>query len=262
MSGALPGGATSVPTRETLAWLRGVLPAGAARVLEVGCGAGELAAALIADGCRVVALDADPEAVAAARGRGVPARRARFPAFDPGPDEAPFDAVVLARVLHHVDDLDGVCARAVELLAPGGVVLVEDFAWEDVDRATACWLYDLLQLADALGALPAGEWDLTADPLAAWRARNTSEHALHTGGAMLAALGRRLDLERVQGVPYAYRWLARFYAEDPRGQAVAAAALAQERDLLREGAIVPIGLRVVARRRGPRAQNSAIEPGL
>lgn len=262
MSTGAPGGALSLPTRETLAWLRGVLPPGAPRVLEIGCGPGELAAALVEAGARVIAIDEAEDAVASARSRGLDARRASFPAFEPRPGEAPFDAIVLARVLHHVADLAGVCARLAELVAPGGVVLVEDFAWEDVDHATASWLYDLLQLADALGALPKGEWDLVSDPLCAWRARNTREHALHPGGEMLAALGRHLDLERVQGVPYAYRWLARFYAHDPRGQAVAAAILTQEQDLLREGAIVPIGMRVVARRRSGRAQKSAIEPGL
>jgi hypothetical protein len=168
----------------------------------------------------------------------------------------------MVRVLHHVDALEEVCARAAQLLVPGGALLVEDFAWEDVDRATASWLYDLLRLADARGVLPAGEWDLERDPLAAWRLRNTREHALHPGGALLAALAARLDLERVESVPYAYRWLARFHADDPRGQELAAAVLAQERELIHAGAIVGIGLRVVARRRGPRPQNKAIEPGL
>jgi SAM-dependent methyltransferase len=231
-------------------------------VLEVGCGAGELAAALAREGCEVLALDADPGAVEAARGRGVRARLARFPDFEPDPGQAPFDAMLMVRVLHHVAALEPVCARAAQLLAPGGLLLLEDFAWEDVDRATACWLYDLLRMADARGVLPAGEWDLEREPLAAWQLRNTREHALHPGGAMLAALGGLLDLERVESVPYAYRWLARFHADDPRGQELAAAVLAQERELIQAGAIVGIGLRVVARRRGPRPQNSAIEPGL
>ena len=44
------------------------------RVLEVGCGRGELAARLVGHGVDVVALDRSEEMVAIARGRGVDAR--------------------------------------------------------------------------------------------------------------------------------------------------------------------------------------------
>ncbi len=95
LEGCLPA---EVATRETLHFVRAHLSGGAQHLLEVGCGNGALAAALQADGHTLVALDADAEAVAEARRRGVDARHAAWPDFE----NAPFDAVLFTRSLHHL----------------------------------------------------------------------------------------------------------------------------------------------------------------
>ena len=64
-----------------------------ARLLEVGCGDGELAAALQRAGHRVVAIDSDAESEVRARTRGVDARHADFGDRNvalPGVDAVPF----------------------------------------------------------------------------------------------------------------------------------------------------------------------------
>ncbi len=218
-------------------------------VLDVGCGNGEIAAGLARAGRRVVAIDSSARAVGRARERGVSAREACFPAFEPAPGEAPFDAVLFSRSLHHIDDLPGSCARAAELLAPDGTVLVEDFAWELVDRPTAVWFYGQLRLVQALGLPLAEEWDLESEPLAAWRHRNEVEKQLHRGESMLAELDRHLAIESRTGIPHAYRWIARGLEDDPRGPEVAAAAHRLERELIEARAIVLLGMRIVARKR-------------
>ncbi len=246
---AAAASAVEVATRETLAWLARVLPAGRVRLLDVGCGGGEIAAGLAREGRQVVAIDASAKAVARAQERGVPAREACFPAFEPAPGEAPFEAVLFSRSLHHVDDLPGVCARAAQLLAPGGTVLVEDFAWELVDRPTAVWFYGQLRLVQALGLPLADEWDLEGEPLTAWRHRNEVEKQLHRGESMLSELAEHLAIESRAGISHAYRWVARGLEGDPRGYPVASAALRLERELIESGAIVPLGFRLIARRK-------------
>lgn len=103
-------------TAETLAFVRRFVPVGA-RILEIGCGDGELAFHLGA-----VAIDSSADAVAAAVARGVDARVATWPCDVPGT----FDAVLFTRSLHHIAPLDEAVARV-----PAPLLLIEDFSFAD-----------------------------------------------------------------------------------------------------------------------------------
>lgn len=95
--------------------------AGADRVLDVGCGEGQVAR-LAADGgaTRVVGLDASAAQIGEAR------RRGGGPAYVQGSATALpvrsgwWDAVVACLVLEHVDDLDGALDEVARALRPGG----------------------------------------------------------------------------------------------------------------------------------------------
>lgn len=171
---------TAVAVPHTLAHLVPLLPPLPARVLEVGCGRGALAEALIKRGYEVTGVDRDADQAEAARERGVPVFHADLRDL---PGTGDHDVVLFTRSLHHADNLDEILAHARGLLAPGGRIVLEEFAWERVDRAAADFVHDnrgLLVAAGSLAAeLPAG------DPLDAW----VSGHDfLHKGADMLAAL--------------------------------------------------------------------------
>jgi SAM-dependent methyltransferase len=89
------------------------------RVLEVGCGWGELAQWIARDtGAEVVAVDLSPRMAELARKRGVDARVGdvqQLP-FDDGE----FDAAVAAWMLYHVPDRDRAVAELARVLRPGG----------------------------------------------------------------------------------------------------------------------------------------------
>lgn len=92
------------------------------RVLEVGCGAGEMLHSLRAKGWRAEGIDFDPRAVAAARSSGLDVRLgdlkdAPYPA-------ASFDAVVMRHVIEHVPDPVQLLRECHRLLAPGGRLVV------------------------------------------------------------------------------------------------------------------------------------------
>jgi SAM-dependent methyltransferase len=98
------------------------VPAGAERVLEVGCGAGALAGELAVRAGQVDAFDRDPAMVALARSR-VPANVAVLEA-DALTVDLPvggYDAVVSMSVLHHLP-LAPALQRMAGWLRPGGVL--------------------------------------------------------------------------------------------------------------------------------------------
>ena len=96
-------------------------------MLEVGCGDGALARALVVDGYDVVAVD--PEAP-----EGPIFRRTTIEAFD---EQRPFDAVIASLSLHHVHDLGGVLDKLVRLSS--GPLVVNEFAWDRYEPITPEW---------------------------------------------------------------------------------------------------------------------------
>ncbi len=150
------------------------LPPPPARVLEVGCGSGELARALSADGYDVVAVDPNaPE--------GEVFRRTTLEELG---DEGPFDAALAALSLHHVDDLDAALGKLHSLLRPDAPFIVREFAWDLVDEPTARWDYERRGRNGGL---------------AEWRA---GHEGLHGFDAMRAALDRRFRERTFDRGPY------------------------------------------------------------
>jgi len=111
------------------------LPPAPATVLEVGCGTlGGFVPALLA--CGYHAVGVDPEAP-----EGPGYRQTEFETYEP---PQPLDCVVASLSLHHVADLDEVLDRLGAVLAPGGVLVVVEWAWERFAEATARWCFPRL----------------------------------------------------------------------------------------------------------------------
>jgi ubiquinone/menaquinone biosynthesis C-methylase UbiE len=89
------------------------------RILEVGCGEGELAERLQRElGAEVLAVDQSARMVEITRARGVNALVGNVEQLDL-PDGS-FDCVVAAWMLFHVSNLERALAEIVRVLAPGG----------------------------------------------------------------------------------------------------------------------------------------------
>ncbi len=96
------------------------LPAG--RLLDVGCGRGDLGAWFVRRGWVVVGVEPSQDACAVASSRGVDARAGTL--ADVALEAGAFDAVVFRQSLEHVTDPVGDLRRAREALGDGGVVIV------------------------------------------------------------------------------------------------------------------------------------------
>ncbi len=116
-------------------------------VLDAGCGPGLVSKGLLDAGHRVVGVDLSREMIERARKRcadhGARARLEQGSVFDPSLDAlGPFDAALSRYVLHHVEAPKAFLARQMELLRPGGILVVCDHV-TDPDPAAAAhhaWL--------------------------------------------------------------------------------------------------------------------------
>lgn len=189
-----------------------VLPPPPARVLEVGCGAGDLARAMDAAGYGVVAVD--PEAP-----DGPIFRRTRLEDLD---EAGPFDAAVASYSLHHIESVGSAVDRIAGLLEPRGALVLEEFGWDRLDRATAEW-YGQQQGKPSVESV-----------LAEWRAEH---EGLHGYAEMRRALDERFAERSFEWRPYLYRCLER---DDLQ---------AGERDAIARGEIRAVGFRYVGTRR-------------
>jgi SAM-dependent methyltransferase len=204
------------------------LPAPPARVLEIGCGpAGGFVPALRDAGFDAVGVD--PHAPDGADYDQVEFERYVL--------AGPVEAVVACTSLHHVADLGAVLDQVVASLAPGGTLVVLEWAWERFDAPTAEWCFAHLEplgAGDDPGWLHEhrARWAESGlswgDYLRGWAAAE----GLHTGCAQLAALSQRFATRLCAEAPYFFGDLAGF--DEPAEQAA-----------IDSGHIQPNGIRYV-----------------
>jgi SAM-dependent methyltransferase len=94
--------------------------AGAARVLDVGCGEGQVSRLASAGGAAVVGVDPTWAQIVVARRRGGGPSYARAPAAALPFADGSFDAVVACLVFEHITAVDAAIDEVGRVLAPGG----------------------------------------------------------------------------------------------------------------------------------------------
>jgi SAM-dependent methyltransferase len=183
-----------------------------ARVLDIGCGRGELAYAFAAGGAQVTALDYSEDALALARATAG-ALPVRFVCTDAASfdDAGGFDVAVASDVIEHLapPELDALYARLAALLAPAGTLVIH--TWPNA------WMYRYGYPRRRRAAALRGE-DWPADP------RTPYERAMHVNEQRPNALRRQLR----RCFPHAEVWLGT--AADPRGSLARPLAVAELRD--------------------------------
>ncbi len=176
-------------------FVRAQLPPAPSRVLEIGCGPhGGFVPALRAQGDDAVGVDP-----VAPPGAGY--RQARFEHHQP---THPADAIVACTSLHHVDDLDDVLDRAATALAPGGVLIVIEWAHEKFDEATARWSFDRLPDSGEEGWLHSHrqQWRASGEPWQTYLDSWARRERLHSGRAIIDALQARFRTRHLTDTPY------------------------------------------------------------
>jgi SAM-dependent methyltransferase len=227
---------------QTVSFLGDVLR-GRHRILEVGCGRGDVARRLGGTGLRVTAIDLTlPDPSPSTNVTFIERDFLRF-------DAEPFDAIVFTASLHHISPLDAAIDRAYRLLGPGGLFVADDFDLDAPNAATLRWYYDVQELLAAAEVFPRERVDPPSSDLhQRWRAAHSDEPPLHTGVQMRRAIAERFDLRDVHGAAYLYRYITRYLPHDARGVALAQQLYGTERRGIGDGTFAAVGLGIVAAR--------------
>jgi 2-polyprenyl-3-methyl-5-hydroxy-6-metoxy-1,4-benzoquinol methylase len=159
-----------------------------ATVVDYGCGAGDLIAALLPAGYRVLAVDVSPDSVAAVERRfhGVEGFLGAAVLSQGGSGQPAADAAVVLEVVEHLydDQLDALVTTLRTLVKPGGVVLFSTPNEEDLERAMI-----LCPVTNTLFH--------RRQHVRAWSAASLSDALARRGFAVLEA--RALDLKTLIG---------------------------------------------------------------
>jgi len=191
-----------MPTPEVHAFVRAALPS-SGRILEIGAGAGELAADLAGAGYDVVAIDP----------AGGPPHVRQLPLLELDEPAGSFAAAVAVVSLHHVEPLRESLAHLAALLAPGAPLVVEEFDVGRLDARAAAWW---IEQRRALGRERPHDGAATVAEL--------RDH-LHTVRTIMRELAPWFTLgEPVRGA-YLYRWDLEPDLRTPEEQLIAAGAI-------------------------------------
>jgi SAM-dependent methyltransferase len=104
------------------------------RILDVGCGTGQLTAEAARGGAELVGIDSSPEMIARAR-RNFPELRFEVARAETLPFIGDFDAVFSNAALHWVGDQQGALASIARALNPGGRFVFEMGGHENLRQA-------------------------------------------------------------------------------------------------------------------------------
>jgi SAM-dependent methyltransferase len=215
--------AEPVYRRHVAAFVRKQLPPPPVTVLEVGCGEGELAEELSAAGYDIVAID--PEAP-----EGPIYRRLTLEEFD---GSGPFAAVVASLSLHHIEDVAAAVDKIADLLAPGGLLVLNEWDRDRFRGTTARWYFHQRQALAALGREHAEIEPTFEEWWPEWHERRSD---VHPYVIMRPHFDRRFAERLLEWVPYLY------------GYRLGGEVEPLERALIESGEIDAVGFRYVGTR--------------
>ncbi len=193
-----------------------------------------------------MAIDSDNDSVAVARRLHVDARIATWLNFADGQ----FDAILFTRSLHHIHPLAESIKHAAGSLVEGGLIIVEDFAYESADERTLHWFASALRLLEATGLLSADE-SLNkllskTETLEVWRENHEAE--LHTAAEIELQLEEVLGRVTREDAAYYFRYVANVIGATKKREAILQAFAEQEETLVADSSIVALGRRFVIAR--------------
>ncbi len=233
----------------TADFVQSVAPTKSATLLDVGCGDGLIAAQLVNAGYRVFAIDGNEESVKKAREIGVNAKHCLLKDYE----NNPFDVIFVSRALHHMPPLIENLKKIDSLLAPDGLLVIEDFGFELVDSSAAAWLIKQTKLVKDNREIEGGrhQWLVSScnlppnEALERWLHHHWEKHHLFTSKEMKEALTNQFQSASCQPNAYLFCYICDLLPATADGAEQARAIWQEESDLLAEEKLPASGFRMI-----------------
>jgi len=177
------------------------------RILDLGCGTGQLTAQIAASGAMVVGVDRSPEMIAAARANFPQIRFEVMDATELAFD-GEFDAVFSNAALHWIREAEKVVCGVAEALTPGGRFVAEFGGKGNIRRLMAA----IARAGEKFGMRPERENMIWYYPSLAEYASLLEKHGLEVHEAVLFDRPTRLE-DGEQGLEAWLRMFAGFALE-------------------------------------------------
>jgi len=239
-------GPREIATQHTVDFLLPILDEKQLCILEVGCGAGDVAKRLVELGHRVIAVEPSVEGFQITKQKGVDVRQTDFLEFS---DEQQFDIICFTRSLHHIHPLSAALQIAIDHLKPSGTLIIEDFAVENAELKTALWFYGLQSILSTHKLLE-GEQPITlpSDPIKRWRKDHKETPPLTEGKTIIDEVTSLFEVVTCSETTYLYRYFIPELTERGDANNAIQSIFQWETNLIQAGQIQPLGLRIVAKR--------------
>jgi 2-polyprenyl-3-methyl-5-hydroxy-6-metoxy-1,4-benzoquinol methylase len=235
---------------QTLAFIEQYLAIPSSKILEVGAGRGLLCKQLRELGSDVIAIDKSDKAIMLAREIGSQVVKGDICTYL---HQDKFDGIVFCMSAHHVHPLADALDRCRTLLKPDGQLIMEEYAVEDADEASAQWFYSNAALIACIteDSLQDDLYHSVIEPLASWRQQHATNlnHHFNPGDLIVKEVTRNFEVIKVERVPYFYRYFAAKIGPILHSQMIAYRFYELEKKLIDASKIRPVGLRIVAKQR-------------
>ena len=185
---------------------------------------------------------------------GTEYRQVELERYEP---EYPFDAVVASTSLHHVADPAEVLDRIVEILAPGGQIVLIEWDWEAFDEPTAERAFRRLVPGDGANWLRhhREEWAASRLPWSEYLRGWAGEHGIHPAPELLRLLDERFLLDAPVHGPYLFADLDATTEEEEQAAITAGEISATRVEVV--GSAPSLACRATPRDR----EDGSVEPG-
>lgn len=213
-------------------------------ILEVGAGYGELVQKFLTYNYDIFGIEVSSKKVAVARSNGIELIHSDLESLH---YDDQFDVILFIRMLHH-GDFRRTLKYAKQLLREDGIIIVEEFGRDRVNKTSLSWLFDLLSIMQTAGIAEfEGNYPGIMSEQEIWD-NHFHNPELPTGDEIISTIDEEYEILSRESAPYLYRFIANRLLDKARKDRLVRKIRELEQHHIKADQFDGIAIRVVAKK--------------